>query len=81
MLLLEDACDLVVDRLRLPRVTARGDHEEVGEVGDAAHVEDRDVGGQLLLAESGHEACLLEWCQIGLSYVLVEDFAVYSDAL
>ena len=37
---------------------ARRDHEEVGEVADAAHVEDRDVRRQLLLAEScGRRAC------------------------
>ena len=71
MLLLQDARDLVVDRLRLPRVAAGRDHEEVREVADTAHVENRDVGGQLLLAESGGTACLLEWFQIGLSRVLV----------
>ena len=71
MLLLQDARDLVVDRLRLPRVAARRDHEEVGEVADTTHVEDGDVGRQLLLAESGGTACLLEWCQVGLSRVLV----------
>ena len=80
MLFLEDARDLVVDRLRLPRVAARRDHEEVGEVADTTHVEDRDVGRQLLLAESGGTACLLEWCQVGLSRVLVGFVSVYSGA-
>ena len=38
----------------------------------------RDVRRQLLLAESGDAACLLEWCQVGLSCVLVDSVAVYS---
>ena len=56
---------LVADRLRLPRVAARRDDEEVRVVAHRPHVEDRDVGRQLLLAEGGDAAGLLERCQVG----------------
>ena len=54
-----------MDGLRLPRVRARRDHEVVGVVAHRPHVEDGDVGCQLLLAESGDAACGLERCQVG----------------
>ena len=52
--------DLVEDRLRLPRVAARRDHEVVGVDAGRPHVEDDDVLGQLLGGESGDSACLFE---------------------
>ena len=58
--------DVVVDRLRLARVAARGEHEEVGVVAHRPHVEDDDVRRQLLLGESGDPAGLLERAQVGL---------------
>jgi hypothetical protein len=71
VVLLEDASDLVVDAFRLSRVAARRDNEEIGEVADAAHVENRDVGRQLLLAESGNAAGLLERAQIATRSLVV----------
>ena len=56
---------LVADRLHLARVAAGGDDEEIGVVAHRPHVEDGDVGRQLLLAEGGDAASLLERCQVG----------------
>src|SRR5215831_8259314 len=49
VVLLQRPSHLVVHRLRLAGIPPGSDHEEVRVVADAAHVEDRDVGRQLLL--------------------------------
>jgi hypothetical protein len=56
-----------VDRLRLARVPARGDDEEVGVGSDGPQVEDDDILCQLLLCESGDAAGLFERGQVGKS--------------
>ena len=50
-------------RLRLACVLAARDDEKVGEIADATHIEDRDIGRLLLLAESGNAPCVLERIQ------------------
>jgi hypothetical protein len=57
---LEAVAHLVDDRLRLPRVLARADDEEVGVCAHRPHVEDHDVLRQLLLGEAGNSACLVK---------------------
>ncbi len=57
---LEAVAHLVDDRLRLARVLARADDEEVGVRAHRPHVEDDDVLRQLLLGEAGDSACLFQ---------------------
>ena len=70
---------LVEDRLRLARVAAGREHEEVRVDAHGSHVEDDDVFCQLLARESGDPACLIDRSQStqcshesGLSGVPVE---------
>ena len=58
--LLQPLVHLVVDRLRLPRVLARADDEEVGVGARRPHVEDDHVTSQLLLGDAGDAAGLFE---------------------
>src|SRR6266536_2066298 len=60
LVVLEPVVDLVVDRLRLPRVVPVADHEEIGEDADGPHVEDDDVLRQLFLRSAGDAAGLFE---------------------
>jgi hypothetical protein len=57
---LEALANLVHDRLRLARVPAATEHEEVGVGADRPKVEDDDVLRQLLLGEAGDQASLFE---------------------
>jgi hypothetical protein len=52
-----------VNRLRLARVGAGDEHEEVGVVAHASHVEDGDVRRELLAADGGDAVSQLEWGQ------------------
>ena len=61
--LLQLAVHLVEDRLRLARVAAGREHEEVRVDAHGPHVEDDDVFCQLLARESGDPACLFERSQ------------------
>jgi hypothetical protein len=60
---LQAFADLVVDRLRLPRVAPRAEDEEVGVDADGPQIEDDDVVRQLLLSEAGDAAGLFERVQ------------------
>jgi hypothetical protein len=60
VVLLQPRLHLVEDRLRLPRVAARAQDEEVGVDADRSQVENDDVLRQLLLREAGDEASLFE---------------------
>ena len=61
--LLQLPVHLVEDRLRLARVAAGREHEEVRVDAHGPHVEDDDVFCQLLARESGDPACLFERSQ------------------
>ena len=62
-LLLQLRVHLVEDRLRLARVAAGREHEEVRVDAHGSHVEDDDVFCQLLARESGDPACLIDRSQ------------------
>jgi hypothetical protein len=60
MVALQAVTHLVDDRLRLARVPAGGQDEEIGIDADRPQVEDDDVLRQLLLGEAGDETSLFE---------------------
>src|SRR6185503_7003876 len=63
-LLLQALMHLVVDRLGLAWISARGQHEVVGVAAHRAHVEDNNIPRQLLLGELSDSASLFERRQL-----------------